>query len=32
MHWTGIDRVDGQKLLAAHQGQLRSALAAANQS
>jgi N-acetylmuramic acid 6-phosphate etherase len=28
MHWTGIDRVDGQKLLAAHQGQLRPALAA----
>jgi N-acetylmuramic acid 6-phosphate etherase len=32
MHWTGIDRVDGQKLLAAHQGQLRLALAAAKQS
>jgi N-acetylmuramic acid 6-phosphate etherase len=28
MHWTGIDRVDGQKLLATHQGQLRPALAA----
>jgi N-acetylmuramic acid 6-phosphate etherase len=32
MHWTEIDRVDGQKLLAAHQGQLRLALAAAKQS
>jgi N-acetylmuramic acid 6-phosphate etherase len=32
MHWTGIDRVDGQKLLATHQGQLRPALASANQS
>jgi N-acetylmuramic acid 6-phosphate etherase len=32
MHWTGIDRVDGQKLLAAHQGQLRLALAVAKQS
>ncbi len=32
MHWTGIDRVNGQNLLAAHQGQLRLALAAANQS
>jgi N-acetylmuramic acid 6-phosphate etherase len=31
MHWTEIDRVDGQKLLAAHQGQLRLALAAAKQ-
>ncbi len=32
MHWTGIDQVDGQKLLATHQGQLRLALAVANQS
>ena len=32
VHWTGIDPVDGQKLLAAHQGQLRLALAAAKQS
>jgi N-acetylmuramic acid 6-phosphate etherase len=32
MHWTKIDQVDGQKLLAAHQGQLRLALAAAKQS
>lgn len=32
MHWTKIDCVDGQKLLATHQGQLRLALAAANQS
>jgi N-acetylmuramic acid 6-phosphate etherase len=32
MHWTGVDRGDGQKLLATHQGQLRLALAAANQS
>jgi N-acetylmuramic acid 6-phosphate etherase len=28
MHWTGIERVAGQKLLATHQGQLRPALAA----
>ncbi len=32
MHWTGVDPVDGQKILATHQGQLRLALAAANQS
>ncbi len=32
MHWTGIDRVNGQNLLATHQGQLRLALATANQS
>ncbi len=32
MYWTGVDQVDGQKLLATHQGQLRLALAAVNQS
>jgi N-acetylmuramic acid 6-phosphate etherase len=32
MHWTGVNRETGQQLLATHQGQLRPALAAANQS